>query len=358
MTSIADLQKYVEKRAGENIMKTGREAPPIGYISTGVFLLNFALLGGYPEGRISTIVGQKHSGKTTLCHKAVAGFQKKYNGVSRPKRRVAWIDTEQSYDPLWAAKNGVNVDELVLIQPPDGDSAADIWNACLENDDIGLVILDSLANLVGVKEIEKSVEDQTMAPVATIAQRMLRKSSTIIAKANAQGITKTGMIINQWREKPTMMGDPRNLPGGKYVRFYSTLEMEVYNKKQVVEKDEHEIDSIAYNEQAFKIMKNRAGNSIMEGEFIMNRRVTPRLAEADIDDFDVVVRYAQKFGFVQGQGPKWSLTHPYTGEVIDFKGKGVIGTYLEEHRDVYEDLQRKMISIQRAKQGLSENNWW
>jgi RecA/RadA recombinase len=98
MSTLADLDKYVQKRAGDNIIKKGREAPPITYLPSGIFLLDFALLGGYPEGRISTIVGQKHSGKTTLCHKACGNFQRKYDGYERPKKYVAWIDTEQSYD--------------------------------------------------------------------------------------------------------------------------------------------------------------------------------------------------------------------------------------------------------------------
>src|ERR1700757_3037434 len=143
MPNTADFEKYVQKRAGENVLKKGAEAPPITLLPSGVFLLDFALLGGFPEGRISTVVGQKHSGKTTLCHKAVGNFQRKYNGIQRPKKKAVWIDTEQSYDPLWAQKNGVDIDEVILIQPPDGNAAADIYVAAFENDDFGLIILDS-----------------------------------------------------------------------------------------------------------------------------------------------------------------------------------------------------------------------
>lgn len=338
-------------------MKKGREAPPMGSLSSGVFLLDLALLGGYPEGRITTLVGQKGTGKTTLYHKAVGNYQRKYDGVSRRALKVAWIDTEQSYDALWAEKNGVDIDSLILMQPPDGDAAGDIFNACLENDDIGLVVLDSIANLVSEKETEKSVSDMTMAPVATIAQRMLRISSTIIAKANAKGIPKTGLLINQYREKPTMMGDPRNLPGGKFIRFYSSVELEVYNK-EIMEPDENGIASVHHNDQAFKIMKNRIGNSIREAEFVMNRRKNDRLPEAGIDDFATTVTYAQKFGMVTGAGSKWQLVHPYTGEVITTKSKTEITQMTEKDPELYRDLQRKVISLQRKKNGLSEDGWY
>lgn len=357
MSSLSDLKKYTEKRTGEDILKTGKQALPFTFLPTGVFLLDFALLGGYPEGRISTIFGQKSSGKTTLCHKAVGNFQRKYDGVNNPKKYAVWIDTEQSYDSLWAHKNGVNIDELQLIQPFDGDSAADIFNSALENDEVGLVILDSIANLVGNAETLKSVEDHVMAPVARIAQRMLRKASTTIAKSISRNELKTALLINQWREKPVMMGDPRSLPGGKYIRYYSTLELEVYNKKQIIEKDEHDIDSISRNEHAFKVVKNRAGNSIQEGEFDMLRRPSLILPEAGIDDFDTVTTYAQKFGFIEGQGAKWSFTDPDTGVKLDFKGKKYIAEMITNEPELYHKLQRKMISMQRTKQGMEAKFW-
>jgi recombination protein RecA len=356
MPDVNDLKKYVIKRTGsEYVMKTAREAPVMGFLRSGSFLLDFALLGGYPEGRISTLFGVKSSGKTTLCLKGVGNFQKKYDGIKNPKKLVAWIDTEQSFDALWATKNGVNIDELILIIPPDGDAAADIFNECMSNDDIGLVVLDSIPNLVSFKETEKSVEDQTMAPVATILQRMLRKTSTIIAQASAKGDIKTALLINQWREKPVMMGDPRSLPGGRFVRHYSTLELEIYNRKLNVEKDENDIDSVAYNDHSFKVHKNRAGNSIQEGEFVLNRRSLNGLPEAAIDDNQVVVNYAQKFNLVTGAGQKWNLIHPYTGEVLDFKSKTLLTEHVRNNPDINADLQKKVISLQRVKMGMSED---
>lgn len=356
MSNIDDLKKYSLKRTGVDLIKVGSDKPQPTYLSTGVWLLDFALLGGIQENTVSTIVGQKHSGKTTLTHKITGEFQRKYDGVANPKLHAACIELENAYDAPWAGKNGVNTDELILVQPFDGESAVDLACEILENDDIGLLVLDSIPNLVPMKEIGKSAEDMVIAPVATLAQRMLRKMSTIMAKANAQGKKKTVLLINQWREKAGVsFGDPRSLPGGKFIRYYSSMELEIYNRKEAIEKDSDDIDSVSYNEHSFKIMKNRAGNSIREGEFVMARRTEDDHKEGDILDNDVVVTYAQKFGFIEGAGPKWSLTHPYTGEILDFKGKKYIAEKLAGDDELRNAFKRKLISMQRSKQGMSEN---
>lgn len=356
MSNLDDLKKYSLKRTGVDLIKLGSDKPQPTYLSTGVWLLDFALLGGIQENTVSTIVGQKHSGKTTLTHKVTAQFQKKYDGIIAPKLHAACIELENAYDARWAATNGVNTDELILVQPFDGESAVDLACEILENDDIGLLVLDSIPNLVPMKEIDKSAEDMVIAPVATLAQRMLRKMSTIMAKANAQGKKKTVLLINQWREKAGVsFGDPRSLPGGKFIRYYSSMELEIYNRKEAIEKDSDDIDSVAYNEHSFKIMKNRAGNSIREGEFVMSRRDEGNTKEGDILDNEVVTTYAQKFGFIEGQGAKWSMTHPYTGEVTDFKGKKYITEQIASDEKLKQDFKDKLISMQRSKQGLSED---
>lgn len=368
MSNINDLKKYSEKRTGVDLIKMASTKEPISHISTGVFLLDFGLLGGIPENRVTTIIGRKHSGKTTISYKIISNFQKKYDGTKFPKKFAACIDLEQAFDPIWAQKNGVNLDELILIQPFDGESAVDLTCAALENGDIGLVIFDSIPNLVPGKEIDKSAEDMVIAPVATLAQRMLRKVSTIIAKSASVGEKKTLVLINQWREKAGVsFGDPRSKPGGKFVEYYSSVEFEIYNRKQETSKDEDDIDSYEYNEHSFSISKNRIGNCIKEGEFIMNRRNTSKtytdadgevhetfFPESTISDRETVVKYAQKFGMVEGAGPKWTLTRPSTGEVIQTKGKQPIIDMVHYDDELYEELKKEIISKQRRKIGLSE----
>jgi RecA/RadA recombinase len=358
--TIEELKKYSIKRAdGLDLIKWGSSGKlDRTYISTGVFISDFALLGGIEEGTCVTLVGQQGSGKTTLAHKITGNFQKKYDGVSRPKKYAACVELEGGYDHLWAEKNGVNTDELILAQPHEGTLAGDLLCEILSKPDVGLVVLDSIPCLVGIKEIEKSLEDPN-APgiIANILQRILRKASAIMAEASARGEKKTLVLINQWRSNTSSYGSPKILPGGKFARYYSTIELEVFKKLEKITKDQDEIDSVEYNEHSFSILKARH-NCIKEGEFTLQRRDSERLMEGEIDDYDTVTTYAQKFKFVEGAGPKWQLTHPYSGQVIDFKGKKYITEQIENDPQLYADLQRKIISLQRKKFGLSEEGWY
>lgn len=356
-STIEKLEEYSKKRAdGVNLIKRGSSGKiNRTYISTGSFIKDFALLGGIEEGTVATIVGQQGSGKTTTAHKITAAFQKKYAGTGL---KAACVELEQAYDHLWAEKNGVDTDNLILTQPFEGTLAGDLACEILSMPDVGFLVFDSIPNLVGQKELEKSLEDPN-APgaIANILQRILRKMSSIIAEAAANDQKKTVIFINQWRSNTSAYGSPKILPGGKYARYYSTIEIEEFKKAEKISKDEDEIDSVEYNEHSFSIMKARH-NCIKDGEYTLQRRDDGRLKEAEIDDFDTVTTYAQKFKFVQGAGPKWSLIHPYTGEVLDFKGKKYISEYFEQNRDVKELMQRKLISLQRKKHGLSEDGWW
>lgn len=355
-STIEQLEEYSKKRAeGVNLIKKGSSGKlHRTYISTGSFIKDFALLGGIEEGTMATLVGQQGSGKTTTAHKITAAFQRKYQG----QKKAACVELEQAYDHLWAEKNGVDTDDLILTQPFEGTLAGDLACEILSKPDVGLLVFDSIPNLVGQKELDKSLEDPN-APgaIANILQRILRKMSTIIAEAAANGDKKTVIFINQWRSNTSAYGSPKILPGGKYARYYATVEIEEFKKAEKITKDEDEIDSVAYNEHSFSILKARH-NSIKEGEYTLIRRDNGTLMEGQIDDYDTVTTYAQKFKFVQGAGPKWSLTHPYTGEVLDFKGKKYITEYLQSNEEVKILLERKIISLQRRKHGLSENDWW
>jgi RecA/RadA recombinase len=358
--TIEELKKYSVKRAdGLDLIKWG-SAGKLNrtYIPTGSFILDFALLGGIEENTVATIVGQQGSGKTTVAHKITGNFQRKYNGVDKPKLFAACVELEGAYDHLWAEKNGVATDDLILAQPHEGALAGDLACEILSKPDVGLLVLDSIPCLVGQKELEKSLEDPN-APgiIANILQRILRKMSSIMSEAQSRGETKTVIFINQWRSNTSAYGSPKILPGGKFARYYSTVELEVFKKVEKISKDMNDIDSVEYNEHSFAILKARH-NCIKDGEFTLQRRDSERLLEGEIDDYDTVTTYAQKFKMVEGAAAKWSLTHPYTGEVIDFKGKKYITEQIENDPQLYADLQRKIISLQRKKHGLSEDGWY
>lgn len=357
------LHDYARKRTpGLELIKRGSEGITYTHVSTGVFILDFALVGGVPENCAITLVGKKHSGKTTLALKIIANFQKKYDGSSedRPKKFCVLVDVERAYNKAWAEAHGVNTDELYVITPTNAEEAVDLACMAMEDDDTCLVVLDSIPALVGTKELEKSLEDALQpGAVAVPANRMMRKISHSIAMAYNNGLKKTMININQWRDgigsAPHM---PRTMPGGKYVGHYASVEVEIYNDKQITGADENNVTVYDHNLHSFKIHKNRAGNSINEGEFKMIRNTNAELPVGAIDDSHTVTNYAQKFGFITGAGPSWSLTDPDTGEVFKYKSKGSIQEEIMRNNDLKLRLQRAIISAHRSKQGLSKDGWF
>lgn len=358
------LKKYAEKRNPDlNLIRLGSDDIAYTHASTGVFILNFALMGGWPENCVITLVGKQHSGKTTLAYKAIAQHQRKYDGLEgRLKKYCVFVDGERGFSPAWAAANGVDVSELTVITPTNAEEAVDYVDAALADPDVSLVVFDSIPSLVGGKELDKSAEDAN-APgtVAVHANRMMRKVSRTIALAHNLGQKKTLIVINQWRDgigsAPNM---PRTMPGGKYLRHYASVEVEVYNtdKERVFSADDNDVKIAMENTHPFKIHKNRTGNSITEGEFTLSRNPDN---PGYVDDVKTVVTYAQKFGLVGGAGTGWWLRDPDTETISDetrFKSKGAVVDYVAERPELKLALERRIIGLHRKKQGLSSENWW
>lgn len=359
-STLDDLVKYSAKLVGHDIIKTGDIQDMYTHVSTGVFIIDLATMGGLPENTVATYVGKPGAGKTTLAYKTIAAFQQKYDGSSpnRPKKRCVFINQEKAYNPIWAAANGVNTAELIIITPTNAEQAVDLSAAALENDDVCLVVLDSIPALVGMKELDKSAED-ALAPgaVAVHTNRLMRKLSSIISLAYNKGDKKTFIAINQWRagigSAPNM---PRTMPGGVYARYYSSTEIEIYNK-EFLGRDENDIQIVDYNEHSFKIHKVRAGNSIREGEYTMLRNSKNTLPIGTIDDFHTVVTYAQRYDQIGGAGKGWWLQNPVTKEKEVFGSKTEILEKVTAEPELYEALKYKILSLHRKKNGLSEHDW-
>lgn len=361
--ALENLKKFATKRSPEyNVIRTASEIVTYTHVSSGPFILDFALVGGVPENCAITLVGRQHSGKTTLAYKMIGNFQRKYDGSSetRPKRYCVFIDVERGFNAAWAKANGVDTDELTVITPTNAEEAVDYAEAALDDPDVCLVVFDSIPALVGQKELDKSAEDAN-APgtVAVHCNRMMRKISSVIAKAFNMGEKKTMININQWRDgigsAPNM---PRTMPGGRYARHYASVEIEIYNsdKDRVYASDDNDVKIAYQNTHTFKIHKNRTGNSITEGEFKLSRDPAN---PGYVDDNYTVVVYAKKFGFAGGAGQGWWLCDPETGEEIEkFKSQTLLVEYVAENPELKEKLCRAIISAHREKQGLSKHDWW
>ena len=237
---LLDIEKQFGKGA---VMKLGEnEHQKIDVISSGSLSLDIALgVGGYPKGRIIEIFGPESSGKTTFALHAIAEAQK--NGG-----RAAFIDAEHSLDPTYASKLGVNINELLLSQPDNGEQALEICEALVRSGAISVIVIDSVAALVPQAEIEGEMGDSHVGLQARLMSQALRKLSGIINKTNTVAI-----FINQLREKVgVMFGNPEVTPGGRALKFYSSVRLEVRKAEQIKNGND-----VIGNKTAIIVVKNK-----------------------------------------------------------------------------------------------------
>ncbi len=223
--TLEQVLKDIEKQFGKGaVMKLGEHAhQKVEVISSGSITLDTALgIGGYPKGRIIEIYGPESSGKTTFALHAIAEAQK--NGG-----KAAFIDAEHALDPVYASKLGVNINELLLSQPDNGEQALEITEALVRSGAISIIVIDSVAALVPQAEIEGEMGDSHVGLQARLMSQALRKLSGIINKTNTVAI-----FINQLREKVgVMFGNPEVTPGGRALKFYSSVRLEIRHGEQI-----------------------------------------------------------------------------------------------------------------------------
>ena len=324
--------KKIEKNFGKgSVMKLGEKADQqISTVPSGSLALDVALgVGGYPRGRIVEVYGPESSGKTTVALHAVAEVQK--NGGT-----AAFIDAEHALDPQYAEKLGVNIDELLLSQPDTGEQGLEIADALVSSGAVDIIVIDSVAALVPRAEIDGEMGDSHIGLQARLMSQALRKLSGTINK------TKTiAIFINQIREKVgVMFGNPEITPGGRALKFYATVRLEVRRAEQLKSGTD-----IIGNRTKIKVVKNKvappfkvAEVDIMYGEGISQvGELLDMAAEKDIIDKSGAW-YSYK-GDRIGQGREnvknHMLAHPemvaeVSARVRDAYGIGTGETLIEE----------------------------
>ncbi len=236
--------KQIEKQFGKgSIMKMGEKADvKVSTVSSGSIAIDLALgVGGYPRGRIIEIYGPESSGKTTVALHAIAEVQK-LGG------QAAFIDAENALDPAYAQALGVNIDELLLSQPDTGEQGLEIAEALVRSGAIDIIVVDSVAALVPKAEIEGEMGDSHMGLQARLMSQAMRKLSGALNKSKTIAI-----FINQIREKiGVMFGNPETTPGGRALKFYSTIRMEVRRAETLKQGSE-----MVGNRTKIKVVKNK-----------------------------------------------------------------------------------------------------
>lgn len=308
----------IEKQYGKgSIMKLGDNSAHMNVetIPTGSLSLDIALgLGGLPKGRIIEIYGPESSGKTTVALHAVAEVQKR-GGIA------GFIDAEHALDPAYAKNIGVNIDELYISQPDCGEQALEITETMVRSGAVDIVIVDSVAALVPKAEIDGDMGDSHVGLQARLMSQALRKLTAVISKSNCIVI-----FINQLREKVgVMFGNPETTTGGRALKFYSSVRMDVRRIESLKQAGE-----VVGNRTRVKIVKNKVAPPFKEAEFdIMFGKGISK--EGDILDL------AADCGIIVKSGA-W---YAYNGDKIG-QGRENVKTYLRENPLVCEEVEAKV----------------
>ena len=308
----------IEKQYGKgSIMKLGDNSAHMNVetIPTGSLSLDIALgLGGLPKGRIIEIYGPESSGKTTVALHAVAEVQKR-GGIA------GFIDAEHALDPAYAKNIGVNIDELYISQPDCGEQALEITETMVRSGAVDIVIVDSVAALVPKAEIDGDMGDAHVGLQARLMSQALRKLTAVISKSNCIVI-----FINQLREKVgVMFGNPETTTGGRALKFYSSVRMDVRRIESLKQAGE-----VVGNRTRVKIVKNKVAPPFKEAEFdIMFGKGISK--EGDILDL------AADCGIIVKSGA-W---YAYNGDKIG-QGRENAKTYLRENPLVCEEVEAKV----------------
>ncbi len=239
-----DVLKMIQKTYGQgSIMKLGeRQKVDVDVIPSGSIALDYILgVGGYPKGRVIEIYGPESSGKTSFALHAIAEVQKKDG-------KAAFIDAEHAIDPLYAQNLGVNIDELILSQPDSGEQALEITEMLAKSGAIDLIVVDSVAALVPQAELNGEMGDAQVGLQARLMSKALRKLTAVLNKSSC-----TIIFINQLREKVGIMfGNPETTTGGRALKFYASVRLEVRRGEVIKNGDE-----IVGNEVKIKVVKNK-----------------------------------------------------------------------------------------------------
>lgn len=308
----------IQKDFGETaIMRLGDgHRVDVDVIPTGNLLIDRALgVGGFPRGRIVEVYGPESSGKTTLTLTVIAQAQKR-GGLA------AFIDVEHALDPAYAAKLGVNIDDLLVSQPNSGEEALQICETLVRSNAIDVVVLDSVAALVTKQELDGEIGDSTVGTQARLMSAAMRKLTALIAKART-----TCIFTNQIREKiGVMFGNPETTPGGRALKFFSSVRIDIRRIGQIKATD----GSVQGNRTRVKVVKNKVAAPFTEAEFDI-------MYNEGISSVGSLLDLALEYDIVQKRGSWFS----YEGNQLA-QGRDAAKNALRDDEKMYAEIEAKV----------------
>ena len=317
------LDKLDKTYGKGTVMKMGDAvAEEIESISSGSLTLDYALgVGGYPKGRVIEIYGPESSGKTTLTLHAIAECQKA-GGIA------AFIDAEHAFDRFYAQNLKVNIDELIISQPDNGEQALEIADNLIRSGAIDIIVIDSVAALTPKSEIEGEMGDSKMGLHARLMSQALRKLTSNISKTNC-----TVIFINQLREKiGVMFGNPETTTGGNALKFYSSVRLDIRRSTQI--KDTN--GNVLGNKTRVKVVKNKVAPPFKLSEFdIMYSKGISKMGE--------IIDLGVNHGIIDKSGSWFSY-----GETKLGQGRDSVKAILNDNPDLCEELESKIVEALKA----------
>ena len=314
------LQQIEKDYGSEAIRRLGDDSvSPVESIPTGNIMIDRALgVGGFPRGRIIEIYGPESSGKTTLTLTAIAQAQK-LGGLA------AFIDVEHALDPNYARKLGVNLDDLLVSQPSSGEEALRICETLVRSNAMDIIVLDSVAALVTKSELEGEIGDAVVGAQARLMSNALRKLTAFISKANT-----ICLFTNQIREKiGVMFGNPETTPGGKALKFYSSVRIDIRRIGAIKNSD----GGISGNRTKVKIVKNKVAPPFTEAEFDI-------MYNEGISNTGSLLDLALEKGVVEKRG-SWIS---YKGNQLA-QGRDAAKEVLKADATVYAEIEAEVLAL-------------
>ena len=324
MKALQAAMAKIEKDFGKgSIMKMGDEKiENVEVIPTGSIGLNAALgVGGYPKGRIIEIYGPESSGKTTLAIHAIAECQKT-GGVA------AFIDAEHAFDRFYAEKLGVDIDNLLISQPDNGEQALEIADQLIRSSAVDILVVDSVAALTPKKEIEGDMGDSAVGLHARLMSQALRKLTGTIAK------TKTTCIfINQLREKiGVMFGNPETTTGGNALKFYASVRLDIRKSQSIKDGD-----AVLGNKVKVKVVKNKVAPPFRKAEFEI-------LFGEGISKIGEIVDLGVEYNIIKKSGSWFSYNDTKLGQ-----GADAVKEMLKDNPELCDELEAKIMQVIHEK---------